>query len=506
MAKLLRPGARPPSKTSDQPTARDIDGLTRLHREENFGRLESRARKLIKRYPGTPMLLMLHAAAQSGLGRRALAINTLQKLVAAHPGFADAQFNLGKMLIEADRLKEAATSLAAAVHLRPDADGFNSLGAVLHETDRIDEAIDAFQQACTLRPGFHQAHHNLGLAYAAIGKIEAAKEAFATATKLSPLYGDSHYQLAICARDLGQEQAAEAELLKALELEPNSEKALLALGTLYREAGRLDDAFVLFEKAGGERGAVRQLETLLTTGDVDRFAVTLAEAATKWPQHRWLSAVSSFGCHQWGIVNPHPFAPDPLSHVSVRSLRGEVDNISDFIGELMTAADQLTAVWENRTTRGGFQTYGNLFGGTDVPAPLQNLEQHIRRQIVAYRAERKDSDDIFVNNFPEKFGLFGWRVKLMRSGHQIAHIHPDGWMSGVFYLKIPDEIKDHEGSIVFSLHGFDYPIRNADVPEIKHRPRPGDLVLFPSSLFHRTVAFASDEQRQCIAFDVAPLE
>ena len=94
----------------------------------------------------------------------------------------------------------------------------------------------------------------------------------------------------------------------------------------------------------------------------------------------------------------------------------------------------------------------------------------------------------------------------MQSGHQIAHIHATGWMSGVFYLKIPKEIKDQEGSIVFSLHGFDYPIRNPDIPEVSHLPEPGDLVFFPSSLFHRTVPFASDEERQCIAFDVVPLE
>ena len=32
----------------------------------------------------------------------------------------------------------------------------------------------------------------------------------------------------------------------------------------------------------------------------------------------------------------------------------------------------------------------------------------------------------------------------------------------------------------------------------------GDILLFPSSLFHRTIPFETDEDRICIAFDIAP--
>jgi len=32
----------------------------------------------------------------------------------------------------------------------------------------------------------------------------------------------------------------------------------------------------------------------------------------------------------------------------------------------------------------------------------------------------------------------------------------------------------------------------------------GDIVLFPSSLFHRTIPFSAAQDRICIAFDVAP--
>ena len=32
----------------------------------------------------------------------------------------------------------------------------------------------------------------------------------------------------------------------------------------------------------------------------------------------------------------------------------------------------------------------------------------------------------------------------------------------------------------------------------------GDIVLFPASLFHRTLPFSADEERICVAFDLKP--
>ena len=36
-------------------------------------------------------------------------------------------------------------------------------------------------------------------------------------------------------------------------------------------------------------------------------------------------------------------------------------------------------------------------------------------------------------------------------------------------------------------------------------PAKGDLVLFPSSLFHQTIPFNSDDERICLAFDMMPI-
>jgi hypothetical protein len=37
-----------------------------------------------------------------------------------------------------------------------------------------------------------------------------------------------------------------------------------------------------------------------------------------------------------------------------------------------------------------------------------------------------------------------------------------------------------------------------------YAPQVGDVVFFPSSVFHRTIPFSSNEERICIAFDLKP--
>ncbi len=44
-------------------------------------------------------------------------------------------------------------------------------------------------------------------------------------------------------------------------------------------------------------------------------------------------------------------------------------------------------------------------------------------------------------------------------------------------------------------------IRNTRLRRI-YQPKKGDIILFPSSLFHRTIPFNSDVERCVIAFDL----
>ena len=154
------------------------------------------------------------------------------------------------------------------------------------------------------------------------------------------------------------------------------------------------------------------------------------------------------------------------------------------------------------TTKNGFQTTLNLF---DRPTGLfADLDQIIKHRIENYRRKFSSEDCTFIRLLPKNISLFGWFVRFLKGGHQTEHIHSSGWLSGVFYLQVPNFSKQEEGYIEFGLWGYDYPKLNRNYPKKRLYPKSEDIILFPSSLFHKTIPFSSNEERMCIAFDVLP--
>ena len=133
-------------------------------------------------------------------------------------------------------------------------------------------------------------------------------------------------------------------------------------------------------------------------------------------------------------------------------------NTSDFTKEILNFKD----FWEESgaVTVGAFKTPGNIF---DYKSKcILKLKQIILNQLKKYKEKFSKSEDFIITRWPKLFKLYGWHVRYKKLGHQSAHIHPDGWLSGVLYIKIPKEKKKNEGSIKFSLHGFNYTIFNKE--------------------------------------------
>lgn len=93
-------------------------------------------------------------------------------------------------------------------------------------------------------------------------------------------------------------------------------------------------------------------------------------------------------------------------------------------------------------------------------------------------------------------------------GFETWHIHQAGWLSGVYYVEVPDRVLDADdpaGCIVFGLdEAFAGSDAARDYGETVVRPQPGMLMLFPSHVYHRTNPHGSDGRRICMAFDMWP--
>ncbi len=105
---------------------------------------------------------------------------------------------------------------------------------------------------------------------------------------------------------------------------------------------------------------------------------------------------------------------------------------------------------------------------------------------------------------PAKWKLQVWATVLHgEGGHQRPHIHPAGWLSGVYYLDSGDPHLG-EGMLVFG-HPPDELQLPAPQDDFSHQPRSGQLLFFPSFFLHHTTPYIGSTARISIAFDVVPV-
>jgi uncharacterized protein (TIGR02466 family) len=146
------------------------------------------------------------------------------------------------------------------------------------------------------------------------------------------------------------------------------------------------------------------------------------------------------------------------------------------------------------------------------PGPLQDLQQIMRRSVENYFAAAEQEDGHpFVNHRPRAVEIAAWAAVLDGEGNQQPHVHIDGYLSGCYYVTIPEEIANEDngrnGVIAGGFEAGRPPQElglKAQFPSRIIRPREGMTVLFPAYLYHATVPFTSKQRRISIAFDVLP--
>jgi hypothetical protein len=131
---------------------------------------------------------------------------------------------------------------------------------------------------------------------------------------------------------------------------------------------------------------------------------------------------------------------------------------------------------------------------------MSRLKSIIINELDLYYSKFKSESCTYIQKWPSEKRLVGWHVILKQYGNQNAHIHPSGWLSGVIYLKVVPALGKDEGAIEFGLNGKRY--SHVDSPKLVYQPKLGDIVFFPSSLYHRTIPFTTDTDRIIVAFDL----
>jgi hypothetical protein len=172
------------------------------------------------------------------------------------------------------------------------------------------------------------------------------------------------------------------------------------------------------------------------------------------------------------------------------------------LGATLNRLHTAKAPYPEQSVRGGTQTNGQLFFHHD-PA-IQQARAKVTAAVAAYIAVLQAPDPTHPLRGPPRDQpvLFegSWSVRLAAQGFHSRHTHTRGWISSALYVSLPKMDKPPSGWIEF---GAPPPELGLDLPAYTRiEPKPGRLVLFPSTLWHGTVPF-DDGARLTIAFDVA---
>lgn len=273
---------------------------------------------------------------------------------------------------------------------------------------------------------------------------------------------------AISRSELGQLEAAEA-LFRRLENLHDVSLILRRLRFLLR-AGRAEKAAQLGEKYLDGHAANHVLSYL-----------SLAWRLTGDPRWEWLEGDPRF----IGVYD-----------------------IADRLPRLDALADCLRSIHRSvrqpfdQSLRGGTQTEDHLF--PRVEPEIRRLRQAVVETVERYVDQLPPptpAHPLLVEKRRPISFAGSWSVRLTDGGRHVNHVHPSGWISSALYIALPDEMA-RGGNEAGWLSLGEATELGVDLPPIRLvKPKPGRLVLFPSTMWHGTRPFEAGE-RLTVAFDV----
>lgn len=379
-------------------------------------------------------------------GNLELALKICQTILTVHSQHPDVLSLTGSIYLNLEQTAKSVKCLRAVTRILPDsAQAHYNLGTALTAHGEPDEAICSHCFALKLKPDYPEALFNLGNACRQADKMGAALMNYRKVLALVPDYPGAATNLASCLLELGQAQQALEACEAALQFHPADRDALAFKAIAASEVGDPDTA-----------AAILDMDRLIQTKQF-----TVAD-----------------GFESLAALN-QALAVHVLAHPT------------------------LTREAHNIATRFGQQT-GNL--ALEPKGPIAQLEAMIIAAYDEYMNGLADAaDHPYVQQIPPLRKIDIWGTVLDNLGHQAAHMHRSAWVSGVYYVQLPDIMHDSNesqaGWIEFGCLPDNFICSSR--PNVRlFKPQEGQMLLFPAFAYHRTIPFESNQKRISIAFDL----
>ncbi len=453
--------------------------------------------------PADFRLWHVHGLIHRQYNRRELALPSLERAASLAPTVPIIAHALARTLFEAGL--DSVQAYGRALELAPgDPSILSGMTSALFAAGQGDDAINGLEQILGRSPLWVDGHKLISDLRWMNGEREGFARSFDSALKLHPAhYGLRREQILVLthaeqwhvlldAIAEGRNAMGDQPLFAANEAVCHSE-----LGN----TAQADALFAAFDAPDDAPVQLRRVRHLLRSGRVEE-ALTLID--------RWLSDPAEarnfypYAAAAWRLVG------DPRW----QWLEGDdrfvgVYDIADRLPPLDRLAETLRGLHKARgqpleqSVRGGTQTDGDLF--THVDPLIIALREAVRSTVADHAAQLPAHDPrhplLGRPRSPIEFSG-SWSVRLEKGGRHSNHIHPMGWLSSALYIVLPPDLgQDQAGWLTI---GEPQAELGLDLPPVRLiEPKPGRLVLFPSTMWHGTRPFQSGE-RLTVAFDVAP--
>lgn len=434
-------------------------------------------------------VLQQQAGAAFQAGRFADALAACRRILIVQPKRPDVLAFAGTVAMRMGDFGEAARFYADAVRLKPDfVEAHYNRGNALKAIGKPRDAIDSYRRALDLNPELAPAHHNLGSVFQALEDWDEAEACYRRVLEIAPDAADTHRNLGVVMEKSGDLAAAEVAYRAALDLNPGWPLALSNLVPVLFEQGKAGDAFAacdawlrsvpgdmqalaLKAAAFNETGDARGRDALL---DYDRFV-----EVRRWDPPEGYASVDAFNAALAEHVLAHP------------TLKVPPTDDPTYHHPKLQISEELLAEPHPGAGLG----------------PMAELGAMMEQAVAEYLAARPaDAGHPFLANPPAKFRISSWAAVLRGAGNLVPHIHLDGYLSGVYYVRIPGVVASGGGKAGwFELGRPPGEIQFRAEPSTRPiQPEEGLMILFPAYFYHGTIPFDSDEIRISIAFDVVP--
>tara|TARA_B110000444_G_scaffold261018_1_gene310504 strand:- start:3307 stop:4608 length:1302 start_codon:yes stop_codon:yes gene_type:complete len=350
---------------------------------------------------------------------------------------------------------------------------------------------------------YHYVYSNAGNLFYDTGKVEKALSCHNFALQLNPNNLNSLNQVGLCLSNKGDDKAAISYFKKALEIDHKEASAHINLANSARNLGLYKEASDHYAFSDQPLAKCQEIECLYLLGDRDSFNKKLLEFSKLNKPHPLAASLSSHASIRYDQEDIFSFCNKPFEFVESSNLYDLKDFNDNLIKEFFNCLNSLKISKKTQSLlKNGYQSSGNIFL-IDLP-PIQILKNIVINKINNYRKKYNDGSATFLSQWPEDYVLYGWIIVMDNGGNLSGHMHKEGWLSGSLYLERPEKNQENDGDIIFSLHGSNYPREDKEFPFKIVDIDKGDMVLFPSSLFHATIPFNSNKKRITLAFDIIP--